>query len=246
MTTVPNLQDNITIQDTDELPIQQGALLRRMQLGELRSHFGLDAGGLTRWTVIDPAKYNSTPASTSQISFSDTSDITQYLPVRAQQSGVYRYGFIDNFSVNSNIRFMGAPLSGTIESLELGTPDLIEHVELAAPGLYNGSTTTTLLLSVANAALRWKGTAGYLLQASAWSRTITTTGPTLNVRFGGQRALTTALQPNPAQAWVDSPYADADLTHYSIAHNEAIELELISTGGGDANDLIVSLLMVRP
>lgn len=242
MTKFSELGSAGTLSNADIIAILQGATVKGLTYASLRSAISAS----DRWQVIPAASYNSAPASTSQITMSDSSGIGAYYPVRVDQSGTYIYSYATDVQP-TYVQIIGPPMATNddIDSLEVGSPEMIVRERLHVPGTFNGSTTTTLYATTGKRNFTWVQADAYLVQCAAFAATTGSTAPKINILRNGTRVLTSdsgnGVQPN--SGW--SGLGEVDPDEYKFQFTDALEIEVTSTGVGTWGDLTVSLLFVR-
>jgi hypothetical protein len=240
-----------TIADTDKMLLSQGGLPKYVAMSDIADYV---AGENTdpEWTTIAGTKYTATPASTSEVTFSDTSDLAVGKPVRYTYGGTTYYGLITAVSTNASMTIAGAPLDAgqDLTALEIGTSGQVVVMDLPVLGLY-ADDVEDVLVGMASRYVRWRKSAAYLVAISA-VHDIADTGasqPKLNVKVGGSLVSTedsnAGLQLSTAGAWVNGSAVAIDTTNYSVAFNDSLEIRVTAAGSnGNATDLNVCLVFV--
>ncbi len=243
--------DQATLADTDKIFVSQGSIARRTALSELASYV---AGATTSplWTAVSAAKYTPTPASTSSVTFSDTTDLQVGKPVRYTYNGTTYYGIVSSIASNASITISGAPLDvgHDITALAVGAPSQLVVMDLTVPGVY-ADNTEDILQGTANRYIRWKKSLAHLVGFSATHKTADTgaSQPKLNVKVDGNLVSTqdsnAGLQLSTAGAWVDGSAVAISVPNYSVSWNSALDLRVTAAGTNlDAANLSVSLIFV--
>lgn len=246
MTKISQLPDATTpIADENYVPIVQDGVTRKALYGDIKSSSASSA----RWSVIPSENYEATPASTSLITATVTSGVSINVPIRVEQNGAYLYGWVQAVTADTSIRFYGPPLDTgqTIDSLEVGIPELFEWVELGIPGAFASVVTNDLLNRYTNSYFRWFTTPAYLVSVRMVMNT-TVSAPKVQVLIESERVLTLpnsdGLVPTNKGAAVYSEAAGISAAKYKIERNEKVELEC-TVSSTNARDLTVSLLFVK-
>lgn len=237
--------------DTDKLLVSQGGIEKYTTLTALADYI---AGESTdpEWTTISGTKYTATPASTSTITFSDTSDLAVGRPVRYTYGGTTYYGIITAIATNSLLTIAGAPLDvgQDLTALEIGTSGQVVIMDLQVAGTY-ADGVEDILAGTANRYIRWRKSAAYLVALSATHKTADTGAaqPKLNVKVAGNLVSTedssAGLQLSTSGAWVNGSAVAISAANYAVAFNDALELRVTAAGtNGNAANLSASLVFV--
>ncbi len=243
--------DQATLADTDKVFVSQGSVARMTALSELADYV---AGATTSplWTSVSATKYTPTPASTSSVTFTDTTDIEVGKPVRYTYNGTTYYGIVSSIASNASITISGAPLDvgHDITALAVGAPSQLVIMDLTVPGIY-ADNTEDILAGTANRYIRWKKSLAHLVGFSATHKTADTgaSQPKLNVKVDGNLVSTqdsnAGLQLSTAGAWVDGSVVAISVSNYSVSFNSALDLRVTAAGTNlDAANLSVSLIFV--
>lgn len=240
-----------TLADTDKLLVSQGGIAKYTALSALADYIAAESTEPS-WTTISGTKYTATPASTSTVTFSDTSDLAVGRPVRYTYNGTTYYGIITAVSANASMTVAGAPLDvgHDITALAIGTPAQVVAMDLKVAGTY-ADNTEDILAAEGNQYVRWRRSAAYLVALSATHKTADTGAaqPKLNVKVAGNLVSTqdsnAGLQLSTAGAWVDGSAVAISTSNYDVAWSDAIELRCTAPGtNGDALDLSACLIFV--
>ncbi|MFV0444794.1 MAG: hypothetical protein ACK5Q5_14575 [Planctomycetaceae bacterium] len=192
---------------------------------------------LSRWNEIETSKYTATPASTSTVTLSDTSDMKVGLPVRYTYNGNTNYGIITAVSANTSITVAGAALDTghALTELSVGCPEMVVQVPFFVLGLY-GDGAADLLLSDMYTYFRWKLARAYLVRYEATHQTADTGGaqPKLNVKVDGNLVGTedsnNGIQLSSAGTWVQSSAVAISNSNYVVDRDDAIEVRCTVAG----------------
>ena len=230
---------------TDELPIVQAGVTKRLTLGELKAAVGVQE----RWTLIASSNYTATPASTSQITMSETELMSPGLPLKYTYDGNTYYGRVNAVTTDTNITIQGAPLDTNhdLTALYVGTPEMVVQVNCFVAGTY-GDGAGDLLNADMNAAMTWQLTTAYLVAFGAKHATDDgTANPKINVKVGGN-VVSTNDSNNGIQVddvWVANPAVAINTTSYVCTRGESLEVACTAAGtDGDAADLSVEAVFV--
>ncbi|MEO1615066.1 MAG: hypothetical protein AAFV88_04400 [Planctomycetota bacterium] len=243
MTQFSELNASVTPSNADVFAVLQGSEVRGMPYSELRNQ--ISAG--SRWQVVSASDYNAAPPSTSQITITNTSAFQTYLPVRVLQNSVYRYFYVVGIVANTSITLVGPalPTNEDIDSLEIGSPEISFQERKLIPGTFNGSTSTTLLQTIAKDRFLWLGGPAYLCQVATFAQTTGSTAPKINVRRNANRVLNTdsGLGVQPNGAWSSS--SEIVQAQYRFEFTDELEVECSDVGSGTWGDLAVVLVFIR-
>jgi len=243
--------DQATLFDTDKVFVSQGSIARMTSMSELADYI---AGATTSpsWTTVSATKYTPTPASTSSVTFSDTTDLAVGKPVRYTYSGTTYYGIISSIASNASITISGAPLdvAHDITALEFGDTSQIVVMDLTVAGVY-ADNTEDILQGTANRYIRWRKSLAHLVAFSATHKTADTgaSQPKLNVKVDGSLVSTqdsnAGLQLSTSGAWVDNSAVAISVGNYNVSFNSTLDLRVTAAGTNlDAANLSVSLIFV--
>jgi len=202
------------------------------------------------WTLIASANYTATPASTSQLTMSDTTGLAVGLPIKYTISGTDYYGVVDSVTEDTNVTIVGAPMGDDLSALYVGTPAKLSVVNLFVASTYADGTDTDLLANDMSAPLKWLGPAAHLVFFSANQATADSgTEPKVNIQIGNAAVSTNdsnnGVQLSTAGTWVDNSDVAINTTNYAVAWGDELEVACTAAGGtGDAADLTLLLLFV--
>lgn len=234
------------------------------QSGDVISYNGTDwvPGATPRWRVVPVEAYTEAAvASSSTITFAGggpTSGINlkggDYFsvgsPVRVVISGTSYYG-ICTAVTDTLLTISGAilPTATAIESLSVGSVDMVKRVSMIFAGTgYNASTTLVLTKGCQH---RWHGASGVLCAyAVAHMNTSSTTQVTLQMN-GGSDVVATGVIPAAGAsstvygAFTESASGTLIAANLAIAHNQTITAKT-PVAGGSADYLIIDMTFVVP
>ncbi len=243
--------DQATLADTDKVFVSQGSIARMTALSELADYV-VGATTSPLWTSVSATKYTPTPASTSSVTFNDTTDLAVGKPVRYTYNGTTYYGIVSSIASNASITISGAPLDvgHDITDMAVGAPSQLVIMDLTVPGVY-ADNTEDILQGTANRYIRWKKSLAHLVGFSATHKTADTgaSQPKLNVKVDGNLVSTqdsnAGLQLSTAGAWVDGSAVAIAVGNYSVSFNSSLDLRVTAAGTNlDAANLSVSLIFV--
>lgn len=237
--------------DTDKILVSQGGTPKYASMSDLADYI---AGENTdpEWTTISGTKFTSTPASTSTVTFSDTSDLAVGKPVRYTYGGTTYYGIITAVAANSLMTIAGAPLDvgQAITVLEIGTTGQVVVMDLKVTGTY-GDGVEDVLAGTENRYVRWRKSAAYLVAISATHKTADTGAaqPKINVKVAGNLVSTedssAGLQLSTAGTWVNGSAVAISTANYDVAFNDALEIRCTAAGtNSNAANLSACLVFV--
>jgi len=232
----------VIIADATGLPAIDGSQLTGVVSGD------------SRWTTVSAAKYTATPASTSQITMSDTSDITDEFPIRYTYNSVLYYGIVKTVTTNTSIVVGGATLAtgggaNDLSKLEIGTPDMFVPVSLFCSGTYADGTTLALYPEDMRSYCRWSGSPGYLVEWACTQDGVDAgTEPVVTPRINAASCWSANAVLTTSGTWITAMSGVGACTNlYDINSGELFDIAVIQAGGtGDAEDLTFDGLFVRP
>lgn len=240
-----------TLADTDKIIVSQSGIPKMTALSELADYVQ-GANTDPSWTTISATKYTATPASTSTIPCSDTSDFAVGKALKYAYNGTTYYGIVTAISTNALVTIAGAPLnvSHDLTSLQIGAPGQVEVMDIQVAGAY-ADNTEDILAGTANRYIRWRKSAAYLVAISATHKTADTgaSQPKLNAKVAGNLVSTedsnAGLQLSTAGAWVNGSTVAISAANYIVYMNDSIELRVTAAGSnGNAANLSACLVFV--
>jgi hypothetical protein len=208
-----------------------------------------------RYTLIrTPYDYSATPASTSTITTS--ADMRPIIKVgfamRYKIGGTYYYGMVTAITA-SLITIAGAPLSGTIQELSYGKPELIQVAaeNFFVAGLFSDFAENTLFANDMKTFVRWNLSSGYLVKILVRTGRYDSGGinqPRVNVTINNNPVATTNSNAGltiPVSATWTETVVDINTSNYAINYGDSIEISTDGTGtNGDAENLTVGCIFV--
>lgn len=196
----------------------------------------------SRWTAIGASKYTATPASTSQITMSDTSDMAVALPLKYTYNGTTYYGRIKTVTANTSIDIQGAPLDieHDITELAVGEQGMATQSEYVVSTAYGDGTTTTLLFSDMKTKEKWLLPKAHLVYFEAMHETVATvTQPKVNVLVNAQRVSTNdsnnGVQLSTSGTFVGNSDVAINTSYYDINPDELLEIEVTAAGNSTSS-----------
>jgi hypothetical protein len=242
-----------TIADTDLFYTTKSGVAKKVTALEIGNYAAATALELP-WKEIPIAKYThdtdqTTPASTSTITMTDTTDFVIGSPVKYTYGGNTYYGIVTAISPNTLLTIAGAPLivASPITALYVGTPDLVTQLDFVTEWAAAGQN---IFADFTGERHRWGKSAAYLVQFSATQGVVDTgvAQPKLNVKVNSEVVSTTSngLQLSAvAGTWADSAAIAIDTTKYKIERGEPIDILCTVAGtNGDARILSVTCIFV--
>lgn len=200
----------------------------------------------SRWRQ-EEGTYVATPASTSTITtlIDRTAAISIGTPVRYEISGVVYYGLVMNVTTTT-ITIAGPPLSGDIDDLYFGVPEMIIQMDHDIPGAFAASAGDELIKTIRKSHSVWRGKPAYLVQIGHIVQALDSTDQpevtaSINDNAVGTDNTNTGL---PVALVLQSTTIGINSSNYRIEYGDVIELETTAGGTGDASDLTVLLTFV--
>ena len=209
------------------------------------------AASAGRWTVLDVSTYTDTPASTSRITMSSTTDLAVGLPVRYTYGGTAYHGVIAALSSNAYIDVSGPPLNtgSDLTELAVGTAEMVSQANFFVSGMY-GATAQDMLLAIMKTYFLWRGPQAALVAFSATHQTVDSgTQPKVNVKINGSYVSNNdsnnGIQLSTAGTWVHTTLA-VNPSAYIISYGQAMEVACTVVGGSaNASNLTVECIFVN-
>lgn len=204
----------------------------------------------SKWYLIDTDYYTATPASTTRITCSTTTDFTTGLPVKYTYGGTTYYGIITAVSASAYIDIAGATLDTgvALTALHVGTPDLVVQKSFMIRGDYNSVGD---ILSNDEQYFRWDASTAYLVWFSATVNTSDTTDEAkinvkVNDQFVSSNDSNNGIQLSGTDGtWADNPAVSITIANYDILFGETVKPWCTVVGGtADGTDLSMSCVFV--
>ena len=237
--------------DADEFYLNRAGTAYKMTMSTIAG-YAIDATYDIPWSLIAASKYTTTPASTSTLTMSDTSDINLGDPVKFAYGGNTYYAVVTAVSNNALITIAGAPfvVAEVLTALSVGTLQQVETKTIVIDSLY--ADTEYDLLSTIGRYERWDGAPAYLVSFAATGGEIDTGAaqPKINVKVGGSLVSTNdtnkGLQVSAVVGtWTANSAVGISTDNYAIEKGDAIEVSCTAQGtNGDAADLTINLIFV--
>jgi hypothetical protein len=212
---------------------------------------GAGAGSGGGWTPISGGKYDASPASSSRISMSDTSDFNVGDPVSVQQGGVWRYFQVVAISDDVHIDLAGEGMTGEdIEQLSRAPAGELLTLPLFVNALYGDNVIADLLFTDMNWAEIWTNPPARLVRVRAWNKTGETGAvkPAINVVIdsgAAVEALSADLSMGGDDVVVNSPNDGVDGANNQINYGDRLRIPIKVAGtNGDAANLAVYAVFV--
>jgi len=201
---------------------------------------------MTRWRKLSPDAYTATPASTSQITMSDTSLLQKGFPLQYKYNDTSYYGLVHDLSASASCDIAGAPLDTAhdLQALYVGHPSTIMQMQF-----YEGSTCLDAVSYLICRALWLLGPA-YLVTFACRVRVQDSGANMSKINFycGGANAVSNNDSDLGIQArttWTQNPQVDIDTTHYAITYGEDVAVRVTANGSNhDSEDISVSAAFV--
>ena len=207
----------------------------------------------SHWALVATSKYTATPASTSQISMSNTAEMAVGLPVRYVYGASTYYGIITAVSSNTSITIAGAPLNVGMDltALHVGLPSQVVHQEYLIDTAF-GDAAQDIFADVTYERHRWRRSNAYLVTFGATLGVVDTgaSQPKINITIDGNPVSTTdtnkGIQLSGTEGtWVDNAAVAVDTSYYGIEWDDEIDIECTEAGTeGDADMLSVICVFV--
>lgn len=221
------------------------------QLGSDLDLNGFKIPGLPDWQTLAASKYTATPASTSSITMSDTSDLKVGMALRYSDSGGPFYAIIDAIVANTSIAIKGAPFDTGDDLTALAFSfENVSQFSATVPGLYGASADANLLAVVAKFPFQWQGKKAYCVAFKASQETVDATAqPKININCNNLKVSTAdsnnGIQLSTSNAFVENGAIAISSTNYEIEDGEELEIECTVAGtAGDAENLNVEMIFV--
>lgn len=231
-----------TVADADLFYIIQSGTPKYVTGSVLSSYIDTDAP----WRTIAGSKYTTTPASTSTITMSDTSDFKVGYPVKYTYGGTDYYGLITTVTTNTLIYVTGAPLDTgvALTALAVGRPERVIMKEFAV-NTAAFAAVQDIFTDITLEKHRWEHANAYMVLFGATLGVVDTSGtqPKINVKIGSGLVCTSdtnkgiQLSVTPL-TWVAPSAVAINTTNYDIVRGDTIEVRCTEVGtNGDADCL---------
>jgi hypothetical protein len=221
--------------------------------------------GNPRWKTVPKSRYTASGFSnTYTLTMSNTSDFAIGLPIKFTNATSTYYAIVTGLSANTSITLSGAPLTGTLSAVYVGTPEMVHTERFMLPFIYGSSTAATagptykLAASDGTAsgsvpktwhlAYQWQKSPAYLVRFGATNFATGATGPKLSPMIGTlggtMKVISTEngnLGPSlstTAATWVYNAAGTIDAAKYDIALGNDVEI-LFTAGSANQQDLLI-------
>jgi len=250
MTKISALTQATSAASGDEFVMVQSGTTKRVAASVLTSDVA-KFGEL--YNEVATSKYTATPASTSRITMSDTSDMYVGRPLKYTYNSVVYCGIVSAISGNTYIDVAGATLNTgqAITKLEIGHKDAVVQMPFFIQGTYGDGNNSALLASDMNAYVRWKESEAALVLFDVTHKTADTGGnqPKVNVYLNGNAVSTQNSNQGPAVSgtpgtWTANSAIEINTSYYSIAYDQSIEIGVVAGSTGDAANLSGNMLFI--
>lgn len=239
-----------TLAATDVFYLYQTATGKRTTLQDITNYVAATIEQQP-WTEVGASKYTTTPASTSTLTMTDTSDVVVGYPVRYQISGTFYYGVVTAVAANALLTVAGAPLSGTIQNLYVGKPERVVVKHFFADTVF-GNAVQDVGGAVTLEHFRWEMADAYLVTFVATSGVVDTgaSEPKINVKVNAglvstadsNKGLTLS---STAGTWTANSAVAVNTTNYDITRGDTFDVRCTEAGtNGDAECLAVEITFV--
>jgi len=244
--------DESTLTATDKFYLTQAGTPKHVSLENLADYMGGQVG-VTPWTAVSDANFTHLPASTSTITFSDTTGMAVGLPLEYTIGTVVKYGIITAVVTNSLVTIAGAPLSATIDDggLRVGIRSQVVQVDFEIEHAGWGRNASTEILSeYGDKYFRWRRGTAYLVHFSAVQYSVDSgTEAKINVRINGNVVSSAdtflGIQLGAAATWVDNPAIEITTANYDVNYGESVDVYCTAAATtGDAGSLTVSCTFI--
>jgi hypothetical protein len=203
-------------------------------------------GHNSRWR-IEEGTYTPTPASTSTITtlIDRTGAILAGTPICYEIAAVRYIGIVTNITIDT-ITIAGPPLSGDIQALFLGVPEMVGQADYVIPGTFAAAASSTLIKTFQKSHSVWRGRPAYLVWIGNIVQTLdSTTQPKINVTINGNAISTdNAGDGIPVALVLQSSVVGINATNYKIVNGDVIEITTTQGGTGDVADLTAFLTFI--
>ncbi len=228
-TRISALTETTSIAAADVLPLAvvASSVNRKMTFANLQASI------TGAYKTIATSKYTSTPASTSSITMSDTSDVAVGLPIRFTGGGTTYYALITAVTASTSITITGAPLTASaswLTALAVGPPEKVIQRDFSVAGTEIVGTWNVPPFP------RWRGPKAYAVTWSAIQRIARTgTSDTFNLTINSSNVGTSALAMSATNnTWVTNSAVAVNTSNYDINLDENINVVNSTVGTGTA------------
>ncbi|MFA5408536.1 MAG: hypothetical protein WC343_07165, partial [Bacilli bacterium] len=222
------------------------------QIAAGANHFIRDSTGVgleghnSRWR-LEEGTYVATPASTSTITtlINRAGAIIIGTPICYQIAGIRYMGIVTNVTIDT-ITIAGAPLTGDIEYLFLGVPEMVGQADYVIPGIFATVAENEMIKTFQKSHSVWRGRPAYLVWIGNIAQVLdSTTQPKINVTINGSAVSTDGGGDGIGVGVVlQSTSVGIDPATYRIENGDVIEITTTKGGTGDASDLTTFLTFI--
>jgi len=189
----------------------------------------------------------ATPASTSTITtlINRAGAIIIGTPICYQIAGIRYMGIVTNVTIDT-ITIAGAPLTGDIEYLFLGVPEMVGQADYVIPGIFATVAKNEMIKTFQKSHSVWRGRPAYLVWIGNIAQVLdSTTQPKINVTINGSAVSTDGGGDGIGVGVVlQSTSVGIDPATYRIENGDVIEITTTKGGTGDASDLTTFLTFI--
>ena len=224
--------------DTDKWLQSDSGEIKYRTTDEMKDDLGI---GVDLWNLVDDSKYTASPASTSILNMSDTSDVEAGKPIKYYIGSTWFYGIIRTVSTNTSITIAGKSLSGNVEALYVGSSTLVtvEHFRFES-AVFDGTTTAATTggsfyedLKMKYHYIWGKGTAAIVEMKATCYTADTGSDPELNLAISDDNITYDNVFTSNIDLDETLQYtaATVDESHYDINMGDYLELEVKAVAG---------------
>lgn len=203
-----------------------------------------------RWQYVPNTVYTSSPVSTStiQVTNDEHGIWTAGIPVKYRIAGTDYYGQIYNGTPGNGIlKIFGPAMSGEIEALWIGRPEMVHLEHWTIAGAYGQVAGD--LNSAFGQSWRWYGPPAYLVRASLWhlvDKVGGTTNPVAGIYVGTGGGVPAAFASNVTVSGSPQSQGAAVVSGYRLTEGSYLSVRnsALDDGGTAAQDLNVTLVLI--
>lgn len=203
------------------------------------------------WKVVDTGNYAATPASTSQLSMSDTDGIIRGNAIKYTDSrGTFR-AIVTAVVADTSITIAGAPfdVGEDLTELTVGYNQIIEIDFNCLPN-FNSAAEADVLRDIANNPKLWELEDAYCVAYRITQGGVdSTTQSKINLQINGSAVSTEDTNAGPrlstAWTWVENSTVAINTTNYKIERGQKFEISTDQGGTGDSTELVVQCIFVK-
>lgn len=206
--------------------------------------------------VVSGSRYTALPATTSTITFSDTTGLLPGQPLAVTQTSesIRKSYIIESVTTDTQITVSGPPLAlgDAIAEIALLPTSSLVQIDMVIPAQYEFSgDTNTLIARETKSKVTWLLPLARLVKLRATHNTPSTgTQPFINASIDGNNVFSDnasdgAQMSGVSLTWVSAGLGTASLANYTAVHGSDIEITLKSGSVKDSQDLTVTLLFLK-